>query len=169
MEHVRVGDHNMPRLAHRPPGRAGGVAVVGVGLDIHTHFLNQLIQFADLVGGQRLGGKQIQRPGILIVQNSRKHRQVVAHGFAGGRGGHHHHVMPGEHLADGMGLMAVQLMYTAPFQHGHKPRIQPSGKRGILRPAGRHLLPAHHVFHEHRIPAKRIGQLIYIHPLHRLP
>ena len=154
MEHVRVGDHNMPRLAHRPAGRAGGIAVVGVGLDIHTHFLNQLIQLADLVGGQRLGRKQIQRPGVLVVQNRGKHRQVVAHGFAGGRGGHHHHVMPGKHLPHGMGLMAVQLVYAPPLQHRQKPRIQPPGKWSVLRLPGRKFLPAHHVFHEHRIPAK---------------
>lgn len=58
VQHVRIGDHNVARLAHSTPSRAGRVSIVGVGLDVHAHGLDELVQFADLVRGQGLGGKR---------------------------------------------------------------------------------------------------------------
>ena len=67
VQHVRIGDHNVARLAHSTPSRAGRVPVVGIGLDVHAHGLDELVQFADLVRGQGLGGKKIERPGIKML------------------------------------------------------------------------------------------------------
>ena len=166
VEHIRVGHHDMPRLAYGLAGGAGGVAIVGVGLDAHAHLFDQLVQFADLVGRKRLGGEEIQRTGILVLQNGGQHGQVVAHGFAGGRGGDHHHITPGENFLHRMGLMAVQLVDATLLQHGQKTLVQPFRVGSVLRRAGRNDLPPHHVFHKHGIPPKLIRQLIYIHPMH---
>ena len=69
MEHIRVGDHDMARLTDGFPGGVLGIAVVGVGLDIHIEGLDHIIQAADLIGGERLGGEQIQRSCVLVFQD----------------------------------------------------------------------------------------------------
>ena len=50
MQHVRIGHHDMPCLADGAAGSTGGISIVGVGLDVHTHGFDQLIQLADLIG-----------------------------------------------------------------------------------------------------------------------
>ena len=163
VEHVRVGHHDVPCLPHRPPGRAGGVPVVGVGLDIHTHLLDELVQLAHLVGGEGLGGEQVQRPGVLVAQDGGEHRQVVAHGLARSRGCDHHHVLPPEDRLHRGGLVAVQLMHAPLLQHGPQPFVQPRREGRVLRGPRRQHLPAHHILHEHGILPELLRQLINVH------
>lgn len=65
VQHIGVAYHHMPGLANGAARRAGGIAIIGIGFDIRAQQLDQLVQFAHLISRQRLGRKQIQRPGRL--------------------------------------------------------------------------------------------------------
>ena len=73
MQHIRVGHHDVACLPHGAAGCGGRIPVVCIGFDINTHALDHVIQLADLVGGQGLCRKQIECPGVLILQDGGKH------------------------------------------------------------------------------------------------
>ena len=163
MQHVRVGDDDVTRLPHGLTGSAGGITVVGVGFDIYAHFLDQLVQLADLVGGEGFGREQVQGPGVLVFEDGGEDGQVIAHGFARGRGGDHDDIPPGEDFADGMGLVGIELVHAAARQHRLEACIEGLGERGIMGLPGRHGFPAYDIFHEQRVTLQLLGQLIDIH------
>ena len=82
MQHVWIGDDDMPRLPDRTPCRAGRIPVIGIGFDVDTHELDQLIQFTDLVGGKCLRRKEIERPRVRIVQDLIEYGQIIAERLA---------------------------------------------------------------------------------------
>ena len=63
VQHVRVGDHDVPGQAHGPRAATGRVAVVGVGLDVRPQGLDQAVQLGVLVLGEGLGGEEVEGPG----------------------------------------------------------------------------------------------------------
>ena len=164
MQHVRIGYHDMPRLADGFPRSCRCVPVVGVGLDVDPHLLDHVVQLADLVGGKRLGREQVQRPGIRILQDGGQNRQVVAHGFAGSRRRNDRHIFPAGDCLQAFRLVGVQLMDSA----AGKRRLQPLIHRGRERHgpgfAGRDHLPPGYILHEHIVPPELVSQLRYVHP-----
>jgi len=166
VQHIRVRHDDMPRLPNRLSRRAGRIAVIGIRLDINAHRLNQLIQFADLISRQRFRRKEVQCPCIIVLQNGRQHRQVIAHRFAGGRRRDNHNIPPCQHLSDCVRLMAIQLMHPAFFQHRKQPRIKRIRERLIHRRTRRKDIPTDNILHKHRVTAEGFRQLVNIHRKH---
>ena len=71
VQHIRIGDHDMPGLADGLARSTLRVTIIGISLDVNPERLNHFIQTAYLIGGQCLGGKQVQRAGVLVFQNGR--------------------------------------------------------------------------------------------------
>ena len=109
VQHVRVGDHHVALLADRLPGVVRRVAVIGEGLDVRLQFADETMHFRHLVVGQGLCGKEVDGPGLGLLEDLLEHGDVVAQGLAAGRGRDEDHVLALVHQLDGAGLVAVEL------------------------------------------------------------
>ena len=123
VQHVRIADHHIAVQTDRLAGVAGRVAIKRERLDAKIAGLVQLQQFGHLVLGQRLGGKQVQRLGVL-PQGRGKHRQRVAQRFARRRGRDDGDVFARLACRPRPGLMAVQLRDATPAQRRGQRRWQ---------------------------------------------
>ncbi len=148
VQHVRVGDHHVPRLPDGRPGGGGGVAVVGVGLDVRAGVLDHGVKLRHLVAGERLGGKQVECPGRLVLHDAVQHRHVVAQRLAAGRGGHHHEVPPHKRRLDGAALVDVGPVDPPVPKRADHPGVQGRREGPVDRFARGHHMPAGHVVHE---------------------
>ena len=163
VQHIRVGDHDMARLTDGFPGGVLGIAVVGVGLDIHIKSLNHIIQAADLIGGKRLGREQIQRSCVLVFQDGAQNGQIITQGLAAGGGGDHHKVAPLLRQAEALRLVAVQPV-NAPFaQHFLNAGIHAFGKIRVFSLRSGQRAPMGDTTHKFGILTKLAQQLIQIH------
>ena len=92
-----------------------------------------------LVLRQRLGGKQIQRPGVGIGQRRFQNRQVVAQRLAAGGAGDDDQVAPGAGQLERRDLVRVQSLDAARRQQFGQRRRQRHRRIGKLpRPLGQH-------------------------------
>ena len=163
VEHIRVGDHDMARLTDGFPGGVLGIAVVGVGLDIHIKGLDHIIQPADLIGGKRLGGEQIQRSCVLVFQNGAQNGQIIAQGLAAGGGGNDDEVFLLLRQFKALGLMGIQPV-NAPFaQHFLNAGIHAFGKIRVFSLRSGQRAPMGDTTHKFGILTKLAQQLIQIH------
>ena len=78
VEHVRVGDHDLPGRPDRRPDRRRRVAVIGRRRDRQPGRRRQLAELGDLVLAERLGREEQQRPRRRIVGDRLQDRQGVA-------------------------------------------------------------------------------------------
>ena len=111
VQHFRIADQHCGRIApDLAPEMVAGVAVVerGRGPGRLGPGRGQGREGRQLVLGQGLERKEIERPGVGIVQMALQHGQIVDQAFAAGRGRCHHHGMPGADVVRGQGLMAVK-------------------------------------------------------------
>jgi hypothetical protein len=108
VEHVGIADDDLCRLADFGTSLSRGVTVIGAGLEPQPESLAHRVQLCHLVLGQRLGGKQIERPRPWIGQQSVQHRQVVAHRLAAGSRGDNDHVLAAQRSLHREGLVGVQ-------------------------------------------------------------
>ena len=125
MQHVRIGDDDMPLPANRLACIIGGIAVVGEGFDVSLQFGDQAVGFMHLVLGQRLGGKKIKGPCFRLIENALQDRQIVAQRFAAGRGGHQNDILAVPDKAHGLGLMLIEFLHAPRPQNRKKPGIYP--------------------------------------------
>ena len=165
VQHIGIRDDNVPRLAHRLAGRSRRIPVVGIGFDIDADFLDHVVKLADLIGGKRFCRKNVERPGVLVLQDRGKHRKIVAHGFPGGGRRHDRNVFPPVRGLEAADLMNVQLVDPAAFQRRLQPPVHAGGKRRRPCPAGGNHFPPGHVLHEHAVLSELIRQLRYVHPV----
>ena len=120
MQHVRVGEDEVRVVPDPAPGRGIGVAVVGFGPDGGEL---QRPDGGQLVGGQRLGGGQVEGHGAVVVDfpgigqdpqlgavDRVQRRQLVGQGLSGGRAGGDHHVLAGVGQFGGLDLVTVRLV-----------------------------------------------------------
>ena len=70
MQHVGVGHHDVPAAADGPARRFRRVAVEGEGLDVLAKVRDQRVHLVHLVLAEGLGGKQVEGPGMGIVQDA---------------------------------------------------------------------------------------------------
>ena len=138
VQHVGVGDDDMARLPDRLPGAHRGVAVVGIGLEVDLHLPHEAMQLGQLVLGQRLGGKEIQRASFRIAQHRLQNWQVIAGGLPGRRRRHHHHVFPGQCEAGRLRLMGIEAADATRRQRLPQAQLQPIRKARVASLAGRH-------------------------------
>src|SRR5208337_3213345 len=90
--HVRVGDDQVSPSANGLAGVLGRVSVVSERADLVSQLLRPPIHFHQLVLRKRLGGKQVQCPGLGVLYQLAQNWQVVTEGLPGCRGRDHHHV-----------------------------------------------------------------------------
>ena len=153
VQHVGVGEQDARLAAQRVRARLGGVAVVGAKACAFQLALGQLLQAAELILGQRLGGKEVQGAGAPVVEERFQDRDVVGQGLAAGRAGGQDHVLPGADGVDGLGLVGVQPLSADVAQGRFQSRRQRPVQLAIARLAGRQVL---HV--DHLVPVA--GQLV---------
>jgi len=125
VQHVGIGDDNVPLPADGPARVIGCIAVISEGFDVGLQIRNQTVGFVHLVLRQRLGGKQIKRARFRLVQNALQHRQVIAKRFAAGRGCNQHNIPAAADKAHGLRLMLVQPLHPALDQNVTKVRAYP--------------------------------------------
>jgi hypothetical protein len=99
--------------------------------------LRDLVQLGELILRERLGRKQIERARRRRRQNRLQDRRVVAERLArrGRRRGDD--VAAGKRVADGLGLVRIELRDPARGQRLHEARIHVLGERRELRLPGR--------------------------------
>ena len=68
----------------------------------------EVVQLAELVLRERLGGKEVERAGAAVVQNGVEDGQVVAERLAAGGRGHDGDMLAVASRVDGFGLMRVE-------------------------------------------------------------
>ena len=113
MDHLRVGHDDVGRVGADLLAEVGrGVAVVdggrGTTVVVHGQQPGQLVEGLELVLGQGLEGKEIERLGLGIGQTALHDRQVVGQGLAAGRGRGRHDVAAGSDMVGRLGLMGVK-------------------------------------------------------------
>ena len=86
VQHVRIGQYDVAFFADGFARVAGRVAVVGKDAESVVEPLIQIVNFRQLILGQGLGGKKINRASVGIFQNRVYDRQVVAQRFSRSRG-----------------------------------------------------------------------------------
>ncbi len=133
VEHVGVGDHDLPGRADHAPHVGGRVAVVGVRLEADLGGAGQRAQLHQLVRRQRLGGEQVERAGRLVLCHRVDDRQVVAERLARCRRRHHHHVLPRVDGLVGCRLVRVERLDPAAAQRLDEPRVEPTRPRCVAR------------------------------------
>ena len=120
VQHVRVGEDEIRMVPDPAPGSGIGVAVIGFGPD------GGELQGPDrgqLVGGQCLGGGQIEGHGAVVVDfpgigqdpelgtvDRVQGRQLIRQGLSGRRAGGNDHVLSGMGQLGGLDLVEVGLV-----------------------------------------------------------
>ncbi len=127
MEHVRVGQHDVPGGSHRTAGVGGGVAVVGERANVRAESGDQAVQLVELVLRQRLRGEQVERTGRTVAQDGAEDGAVIAERLAAGCGCHDHRVASRERVLDGLGLVGVGASYASPCELGDEVRVHTFG------------------------------------------
>ena len=125
VEHVRVGDHHLARLAHSGPDGRRRVPVVAGGADLQPGVLHQLPELGGLVLAQRLGGEEEERARGRILREGLEHRHGVAERLAGRGGRDHHDVLAGVDRLDGIRLVGVRPLDAAVGQACPDARVKP--------------------------------------------
>ena len=123
MQHVRIGNHHMARLADGRARRGGRISVVGIGLDRRAHILDEGVQFRGLIAGKRLCGKDVEGAIGLVLQNGVENGHVVAERLARGRGRDHHAILPRQRRLDGAALMDVGTLNAPAGERRDKARV----------------------------------------------
>ena len=120
VQHVGIGQHQIG-LGLDPPALGGWrVAVVDSGLDGSGHlaiFGKQFQQPFELILGQRLGGKQIQRSSLFIPQTRLQNGQVVTQRLATRGAGHDDEVLMLSRQFNRGRLVTIQRLDPACAQH----------------------------------------------------
>ena len=163
VQHVRVGDHDVARL---PDGLARGglgIAVIGIGFDVHPQGLDHVVEAADLIGRERLGGKEVQGARVVVFQDGGYHGQVVAQGLSAGGGGDHHKVAPLLRQAEALRLMAVQPVDAARAKHIAKARVHIVRQGLIAALRGGQGAPLGHAVHKGAVGPQAADELVKVH------
>ena len=145
-EHIRIRENDMGLTAHPRAGTRRRVAVIcAVAYVPQPGMGGQFVQRAQLILGQRLGGKEIKRPSHGIGQDRFECRRVVAERLAAGGAGDHHYVTIGAHTVDGGCLMGVQAPDATALQGGLQSGVQRLLWRGVTPLTRGQLFHVHHL------------------------
>ena len=132
VQHVRVGEHHVGPLPDGAARILRGIAVISEGADFRAHLFDGLLEFVELILGQRLGGKQVHGARAFVGGQQVQDRQVVTERLAAGGWSYDHHVLRGLNPLERFRLVRVQSRDAAFFQSGAQPRIH---RRRNLRPS----------------------------------
>ncbi len=159
MEHVRIGDDDVPGGANQPPHVGGCVAVVRVRLDIGSGRFDQAVQVRVLVLSQRLGREEVERSRGRVAHDRVDHRQVVAQRFSRGSRGHHGGMIARLNAAEGVRLVRIKVSDPAGPERLSQLRIQIRWKVHGFSRNGRNRAPGDDVRRESRVGPKILDRL----------
>ena len=108
VQHVRIGQHDVPLFADGRARVGGRVAVVGENAESVIQALVEIVELGELILRQRLGGKKIQRARVGIFQHGVQDRQVVAERLAGSGRRDDDHFVARHARFRGLGLVCVR-------------------------------------------------------------
>ena len=130
MEHVRIGQDDMPHVSDGRSGIGRSVAVEGVGRNILMKGLDQLIEPRILVLRQGLGWKEVKSPSIGIGHDASGERgRLYASVLPEAVGVTSTHMSTRVSVVHGLSLVCIQLG-KAHVGHGlGQVRVQPLGQR----------------------------------------
>ncbi len=103
VEHLGVAEHDLSAPPNNATSVLRRVAIVGEGADVlsvRPQSVGQAVKLRQLVLGESLGGKQIQRTRGGLGQDGRQDGHVVAERLPRRGRGDHHCVSPGEGVVD---------------------------------------------------------------------
>ena len=154
VHHVRIGEHEA-RIGPYPfallPRR---VAVVDGGTDIGRR---NLAQRAQLVGGERLRRREVERGRPRIRSESGQHRQVVGERFAGRGPGRDDHVAASVGEVGGGRLVRPRTLDATRAQRRAEIRRNPRRPVGVRSGPGRHPLDVGEAVESARQPAEQFA------------
>ncbi len=136
VQHVGIGDDDVPGPANQPPLGRRRVAVIRIGFDVRPGQLDQILQPGVLILRQRLRREEVHRPALGLAQQVVEHRQVVTERLPRRRRRHDDRVVAPADRLPGRRLMAVELVDPALRQRPDQPLIQ------SLRNRRRHRIPS---------------------------
>ncbi len=152
------------RLLWRNWARRGGGRVAIVGGDGRSvppisalserERRGKFAQLRQLILGQRLGGKEIERAGRRVAQQAVEDGQVVAEGLAAGRRCDNGHVVAVQRMADCPGLVGVGLLDAAPGQGLAQRRMKRCRQGRKARVLRMQRAPRHDIRHKAVIAAQ---------------
>ncbi len=132
MQHVGVAEHYVRAPTDGSTRVLRRVAVIGAHANLEPIRLRELVcqgvQLRELILGERLRGKQIQRSSRRILHDSVQHGRVVAQGFSRRRGRGDDDVPARQREFDGRGLMGVEPLDPTSRQERAQPRIESARK-----------------------------------------
>ena len=128
VQHVRIGENDMPVLADGLPRIGRRIAVIGENAERVAQPAPQILQLGQLVLSQRFGGKDVKRAGVRILQHGIQNRKVVAERFARSRRSYDHRIVAAMHplrrfrlmrveLLDALGAIGLRQFRPDPFRH----------------------------------------------------
>ena len=100
----------MAAFANRFARVAGRVAVVGEDAEAVVEARGEIVQLGELVLRERLGGEEVERARVRILEHGIQDRQVVAERLAGGRRRDHDEVFSGARKFRRGGLVRIELL-----------------------------------------------------------
>src|SRR5690242_2274247 len=124
VKHVRVGKYDIRLLANGTTRILRCIAVVRMTCKTSTQSLIQPLQLKPLIFGQRLGGKEENRPLTPVPKNGVDDRKVVAKRFSASGRGNDNCISTCERVFHRCGLMNVQLFYATGGQRGTESRME---------------------------------------------
>src|SRR5271157_1329333 len=110
VQHVRVGQNDMTALTDRTARVARRVAIVGEDAKAVVEPLREVVQFSELILRESLGGEEVKRARVGVLDDGVQHRQVVAERFARSSWRHHDEVLSGARKFRGNRLMRIELL-----------------------------------------------------------
>ncbi len=129
-------------------GVDGGIAVIGVGLDINVQSGDQAVEFVQLILGEGLGGEEIDGPRMRILEQGVEHRDVVAERLPRGGGSDDDDILAPLGGLDRRGLMGKESLDTSRLEHVDEARIDAGREVGERSLPGRRDLPGGDLPHE---------------------
>ena len=113
MQHVGIGQHDVGALAYGLAGILRRVAIIGESPYFRAHLLYGGLQLVELVFGQGLSRKKVQRAGPWVARDEVQYGEVVAQRFAAGGRGDHYHVLVFTDRLEGFRLVGIELVDAA--------------------------------------------------------
>jgi hypothetical protein len=156
VEHVGVRDHDVAGLADLPARFAGGVAVVGEGLDVGAERRDEAVQLLHLVLRERLRRKEVEGAGVRAGEDRLEDGQVVAEGLPGGGRRDDDDILPRERRLDRLGLVRVEPLDPVSAKRLGEPRVEAGREISVPRLERGQLAPGREAPLELRVVAQRI-------------
>ena len=125
MQHIGIGDDDMPLPADGLARVVRRVAVVSKGFNIGLQIGNQRVYFMHLILRQRLCRKKVEGARFGFVENALQDGQIIAKRLAAGCRCYQDNILTVADEANGLCLMRIEFFEAAFFQYILETRINP--------------------------------------------